>query len=100
MKHRPDLSPRMKGLKNFSSYVNLCIKLGHNFGCHMTPAEFYVSSDALVHLQVSTEYLIARAVEQLAGCLAQQACKKSSSRGQSTTDRQCQREGLKCIMNI
>ena len=23
----------------------------------MTPAEFYVSSDALVHLQVSTEYL-------------------------------------------
>ena len=98
MKCRPDLSPRMKGLKNFSSYVNLCIKLGHNFGCHMTPAEFYVSSDALVHLQVSTEYLIARAVEQLAGCLAQQA--KSSSRGQSTTDRQRQREGLKCIMNI
>ena len=39
----------------------------------MTPAEFYVSSDALVHLQVSTEYLIARAVEQLAGCLPQQA---------------------------
>ena len=66
MKHRPDLSPRMKGLKNFSSYVNLCTKVGHNFGCHMTPAEFYVSSDALVHLQVSTEYLIARAVEQLA----------------------------------
>jgi len=23
----------------------------------MTPAEFYVSSDALVHLQISTEYL-------------------------------------------
>ena len=45
----------------------------------MTPAEFYVSSDALV----STEYLIARAVEQLTGCLAQQA--KVSSRGQSTT---------------
>jgi len=23
----------------------------------MTPVEFYVSSDALVHLQISTEYL-------------------------------------------
>ena len=78
MEHRPDLSPRMKGLKNFSSYVNLCTKVGHNFGCHMTPAEFHVSSDALVHLQVYTEYLIARAVEQLAGCLAQQAKVKQS----------------------
>ena len=58
----------------------------------MTPAEFYVSSDALVHLQVSTEYLIARAVEQLPGCIAQQA--KVSSRGQSTTNRQHQREGF------
>ena len=66
MKHRPDLSPRMENLKSFSSCV-LSTKVGHNFGCHMTPAEFYVSSDALVHLQVSTEYLIARAVEQLAG---------------------------------
>ena len=37
-----------------------------------------MSSDALVHLQVSTEYLIARAVEQLAGCLAQQAKVKQS----------------------
>ena len=53
--------------------MNLCTKVGHNFGCHMTPTEFYVSSDALVHLQVSTEYLVARAAEQLAGCLAQQA---------------------------
>ena len=44
----------------------------------MTSAEFYVSSDALVHLQVSTEYLIARAAEQLAGCLAQQAKVKQS----------------------
>ena len=52
----------------------------------MTPAEFYVSSDALVHLQVSTEYLSksCKPVEQLAGCLVQQA--KVSSRGQSTTD--------------
>ena len=33
---------------------------------------------------------LGRAVEQLAGC----------SRGQSTTDRQRQREGLKCAMNI
>ena len=57
----------------------------------MTPAEFYVSSDALVHLQVSTEYLIARAVEQLAGCLAQQA--KVSSRGQSTTDSNASAKG-------
>ena len=46
MKHRPDLSPRMESLKNFSSYVNLCTKV---VGCHVTPAEFYVSSDALVH---------------------------------------------------
>ena len=56
-----------------------------------------MSSDALLHLQVSTDTL-ARAVKQLAGCLAQQA--KVGSRGQSTTDRQRQREGLKCIMNI
>ena len=47
----------MESLKSFSSYVNLCTKVGHNFGCHMTPAEFYVSSDALVHLRISTEYL-------------------------------------------
>ena len=40
----------------------------------------------------------ARAVEQLAGCLAEQA--EVSSRGQSTTDRHGQCEGLKCIMNI
>ena len=98
MKHRPDLSPRMKGLKNFSSYVNLCTKIGHNFGCHMTPAEFYVSSDALVHLLVSTEYLIARAAEQLAGCLAQQAKVKQSRSKYNRQQRQ--REGLKCIMNI
>ena len=45
--------------------MNLCTKVSHNFGCHMTPAEFYVSFDAFVHLQVSTEYLIARAVEQV-----------------------------------
>ena len=90
MKHRPDLSRRMKSLKNFSSYVNLCTKVGHNFGCHMTPAEFYVSSDALVHLQVSTNTL-ARAVEQLAGCLTQQA--KVSSRGQSTTDSNASAKG-------
>ena len=58
----------------------------------MTPAEFYVSSDALVHLQISTEYLsCARAVEQLAGCLAQQA--KVSSRGQSTTDSNASAKG-------
>ena len=35
----------------------------------MTPAEFYVSSDALVHLQISILNTLARAVEQLAGCL-------------------------------
>ena len=56
--HQPntDLSPRMENLKSFSSCV-LSTKVGHNFGCHMTRADFYVSSDALVHLQVSTEYL-------------------------------------------
>ena len=56
----------------------------------MTPAEFYVSSDALVHLQVSTEYLIARGAEQLAGCLAQQAKVKqlrSKYNGQATPGR-------------
>ena len=92
MKHRPDLSPRIKGMKNFSSYVNLCTKIGHNFGCHMTPAEFYVSSDALVHLLVSTEYLIARAAEQLAGCLLPSK-QKLSSRGQSTTDSNASAKG-------
>ena len=60
----------------------------------MTPAEFYVSSDALVHLQISTEYL-SKSCRTLAGCLAQQA--KVSSRGQSTTDRQRQREGLNIL---
>ena len=63
----------------------------------MTPAELYVSSDALVHLQISTEYL-SKSCGTVGWCLAQQA--KVSSRGQSTTDRQRQREGLKCIMNI
>ena len=75
--------------------MNLCTKIGHNFGCHMTPAEFYVSSDALVHLLVSTEYLIARAAEQLPGCLAQLKQSRSKYNRQ-----QCQREGLKSIMNI
>ena len=47
----------MENLNNFSTYVyNLCTKVGHHFESHMTPAEFYVSSDALVHLKVSTEY--------------------------------------------
>ena len=46
----------------------------------MTPAEFYVSSDALCKSLLNT---LAKAVEQLAGCLAQQA--EVSSRGQSTT---------------
>ena len=30
----------------------LCTKVGHNFGYHITPAKFYVSSDALVQLQM------------------------------------------------
>ena len=38
---------------------------------------------------------LGRAVEQLATCLAQQA--KVSSRGQSTTDRQRQHEGLNVL---
>ena len=57
-----------------------------------------MSSDALVHLLVSTEYLIARAAEQLAGCLAQQAKVKQSRSKYNRQQRQ--REGLKCIMNI
>ena len=63
----------------------------------MTLAEFYVSSDALVHLQIFTEYLSksCRTVGWMP-CPASKSC----SRGQSTTDRQRQREGLKCIMNI
>ena len=61
----------------------------------MTPAEFYVNSDALVHLQVSTEHLIARAVETVGWMPCPASTQKSSSRGQSTTDRQRQREGLK-----
>ena len=63
----------------------------------MTPAEFYVSSDALVHLQISTEYL-----SKSCRTVGWMPCptSKSCSRGQSTTDRQRQREGLKCIMNI
>ena len=85
----------MENLKSFSSCV-LSTKVGHNFGCHMTLAEFNVSSDALVHLQVSTEYLSKSC--RTVGWMPCPA--KSSSRGQSTTDRQRQREGLKCIMNI
>ena len=49
----------------------------------MTPAEFYVSSDALVHLQISTEYL-----SKSCRTVAWMPCptSKSCSRGQSTTD--------------
>ena len=75
--------------------MNLFTKVGHNFGCHMTLAELYVSSDAFVHLQISTEYLRESCIEQSARCLAQQA--KVSSRGQSKTDRQRQREGLNVL---
>ena len=78
--------------------MNLCTKVGHNFGSHMTPPEFYVSSDAIVHLQISTEYFnksCRTELTQLAGCLAQQA--KVSSRGQSTIDRQHQCEGLNVL---
>ena len=49
------------------------------------------------HTYKSLLNTLARAVEQLAGCLAKQA---KGSRGQSTTNRQRQREGLKCSMNI
>ena len=72
----------MENLKSFSSCV-LSTKVGHNFGCHMTPAEFYVSSDALVHLQVSTEYL-SKSCRTVGWMPCQQA--KVSSRGQNTTD--------------
>ena len=40
------------------TYVYLiCTKVGHHFESQITPAEFYVSFDALVHLKASTEYL-------------------------------------------
>ena len=39
----------------------------------MTPVEFYASSDALAYTGKSQLNTLARAVEQLAGCLAQQA---------------------------
>ena len=64
----------------------------------MTPAEFYVSSDALVHLQIPTEYLSKSC--RTVGWMPCPASKLAVRRGQSTTDRQCQRKGLKCIMNI
>ena len=62
----------------------------------MTPLSFM---RVLMHYYTSKSQLntLARTVEQLAGCLAQQA--EVSSRGQSTTDRHRQREGLKCVMN-
>ena len=41
----------MENLNNFSSYVyELIYQNRPIFGPHMTPAEFYVSSDALVYL--------------------------------------------------
>ena len=49
-------------------YLYLCTIVGHNFGSHMTPAEFNVSSDALLHLQISMN-TSATAVEQLACAL-------------------------------
>jgi len=57
----------------------------------MTLAEFYVSFDALVHLQISTKYLSKSC--RTVGWMPWPAS-KSCSRGQSTTDRQRQREGL------
>ena len=57
----------------------------------MTPAELYVSSDALVHLQISTEYLSKSC--RTVGWMPSPA----SSRGQSTTDRQHQREELNVL---
>ena len=49
----------------------------------MTPAEFYVSSDALVHLLVSTEYLKQKLQNSWLDALPSK--QKLSSRGQSTT---------------
>ena len=55
--HNVTQAPRMESVKSFSSYVKVMYQSRYNFGCHMTPAEFYVSSDALVHFQISTGYL-------------------------------------------
>ena len=57
MKHKP-VTKNGESEELPSSYVyNLRTTVGHHFESHMIPAEFYVSSDALVHLKVSTEYL-------------------------------------------
>ena len=63
----------------------------------MTPAEFYVSSDALVHLQVSTEYLSKS--YRTVGWMPCPASKSQQSMSKYNRQ-QRQREGLKCIMNI
>ena len=62
----------------------------------MTPAEFYVSSDALVHLQVSTEYLSKSC--KTVDWMPCPASKSQQSRSKYNRQRR-QREGLKCIFN-
>ena len=42
---------------------------------------------------------LGRAVQQLAGCLAKQSIKSQQLKSKYNS-MQCQREGLKCIMNI
>ena len=47
----------------------------------MTPAEFYVSSDALVHLQISTEYLSKRCTCLQSGGVKVQQIGNASAKG-------------------
>ena len=85
-KHRPS----HQEWRIWRASVTMCFMYQNNFGCHMTLAEFYVSSHALVHLQISTEYLSK-------SCRTVGWINKVSSRGQSTTNRQRQREGLNVL---
>ena len=75
------------------TYVYLiCTKVGHHFESQITSAEFYVRSDALVHLKASTEYL-----SKNCRTVGWMPC-PASSRGQSTTEATPARR-VKCIMN-
>ena len=60
-----------------------------------------MSSDAFVYTCKSLLNTLGRAVEQLAGCLAKQIMQiKRQQLRSKYNSMQCQREGLKCIMNI
>jgi len=66
-------------------------KVGHHFESHMTPAKFYVSSDALVHLKVSIEYLSKNC--RTVGWMPCSTTISKQSRSKYNMQRQRQREG-------